>query len=121
MIRVFNSRLKQSRMSLKPVGKLEHMKSNIHSRKTNVETSENVTGDKIVKSPLHKGKPHSLSQCRQFRSKSFTEKRTLLKKEGLCFKCYGSNHISKDCTENVICSECGKPHETAMRMTGRTA
>jgi len=100
--------------AMKTSGRMEPFRTVVHSRKTDVErTSESAN------CALHQGKPHSLGQCRQFKAKSFTEKRTLLKKEGLCFKCFGRTHQSKDCKENVKCEECGKSHNTAMHIDSR--
>lgn len=56
---------------------------------------------------LH-NKPHPLSRCRGFRMKSMEERKSLLKQQGICFKCCSSIlHMAKNCDQVIKCSECG--------------
>ncbi|XP_067273612.1 uncharacterized protein [Pseudorasbora parva] len=56
---------------------------------------------------LH-NKPHPLSRCRGFRMKPMEERKSLLKHQGICFKCCNSVlHMAKNCDQDVKCSECG--------------
>lgn len=61
--------------------------------------------------PIH-GINHSLNDCRTFRSKSLTERKQFLKKNGLCYKCCGTvKHMTKDCrVRTVICGICRSNH-----------
>lgn len=53
-------------------------------------------------------KPHPLSRCRGFRMKPMEERKSLLKQQGICFKCCSSIlHMAKNCDEDIKCSECG--------------
>ncbi|XP_031755219.1 uncharacterized protein LOC116409808 [Xenopus tropicalis] len=56
--------------------------------------------------PIHH-KPHPLYKCRGFRSKSLDERKTFLKQNNICYRCYASNaHLAKDCDKPVSCTEC---------------
>ncbi|KAF3699655.1 hypothetical protein EXN66_Car015342 [Channa argus] len=61
-------------------------------------------------------KPHPLRKCRGFRSKSLDERKTFLKEKNICYKCCSStNHMAKNCNENVQCRECNsRQHLTAL-------
>ncbi|XP_069610796.1 uncharacterized protein [Ranitomeya imitator] len=67
--------------------------------------------------PLH-GKSHSLHHCRGFKAMALRERRELLKKHRICYRCCAStNHIAKDCTGEVKCAECSSNrHVTAMHL-----
>lgn len=66
---------------------------------------------------IHRGN-HSLSDCKLFRTKSFDEKRHILKSNGVCFRCSNTkDHLVEDCTVVAKCSECGSSsHVDAMHM-----
>ncbi len=62
---------------------------------------------------LH-NKPHPLFRCRGFRMKPMEERKSLLKQQGICFKCCSSIfHMAKNCDQDVKCSECGSVTHTA--------
>ncbi|XP_052063923.1 uncharacterized protein LOC127703909 [Mytilus californianus] len=56
---------------------------------------------------------HLLDECRAFRHMSIVDRRALLKKNGLCFKCCVGRHIFRNCDKNVLCSECKSTDHTA--------
>ena len=58
--------------------------------------------------PLHGGaSKHHLRDCRAFHSKSMVEKKDIIMKSGVCFKCCAGKHLAKDCVTNVKCDVCG--------------
>jgi hypothetical protein len=59
---------------------------------------------------------HDLDECHVFRQKSMEEKRKYIMNNRLCFACYGTQHVSKDCPKKRTCKRCGKPHPTAMHL-----
>jgi hypothetical protein len=63
--------------------------------------------------PIHKTQ-HHLAACKKFASKSFEEKRALLKEKSLCYKCLLPGHSSRQCKATVKCDVCGKGHLTVM-------
>ncbi|XP_060079797.1 uncharacterized protein LOC132559197 [Ylistrum balloti] len=83
----------------------------VFSKKTEVN---NVPTEFLC--PLHDSArevKHLLSGCHLFLSKSKDEKREILLKHGVCFKCCKDKHLAKDCTEKVICTVCkGSSHFT---------
>ena len=63
--------------------------------------------------PIHTTGNHSLSVCKAFARLSFQERKDILFKSGLCFRCFGQ-HRQVDCNVNVVCSICKKSHATVM-------
>ncbi len=65
--------------------------------------------------PIH-NKPHLLRNCRVFRRKTLEERKSILKENGICFKCCTSaSHLAKDCKAAVKCMECDSDrHHAAM-------
>ena len=62
---------------------------------------------------LH-GKPHPVASCRAFRAKPIEERKSLVRKHRLCFRCLASvSHMSKDCKFPVKCSECSSERHLA--------
>lgn len=55
---------------------------------------------------LH-NKPHPLHKCRGFRDKPSQERKALLKKQRVCYKCFKAIHLAKNCDDEVSCTECG--------------
>ena len=52
-------------------------------------------------------RPHPLTKCRLFLSKSLGEKRKILKQERICWRCATSRqHIASECQETIYCEEC---------------
>ncbi|XP_069809647.1 uncharacterized protein [Dendropsophus ebraccatus] len=71
---------------------------------------KNNQGEKIEnpnrQCPIHK-KPHPLKKCIGFRRKPLQERKELLKKFGVCFRCCASTeHVAKDCKTAIKCIEC---------------
>jgi len=75
----------------------------LSTRKTTVENSNST----VVKCPLHEDGKHNLVDCRLFLSKSLEEKREIVKKHGVCFKCLSAKHLAKDCQASIKCGKCG--------------
>ena len=62
---------------------------------------------------LH-GKPHPVAACQAFRAKPIEERKSLIRKHCLCFRCLASaSHMAKDCKTSVKCSECGSDKHLA--------
>ncbi|KAK3735290.1 hypothetical protein QZH41_010583, partial [Actinostola sp. cb2023] len=61
-------------------------------------------------------RPHPLTKCRVFRAKPLEERRNLLKRERVCFRCAATRgHIARDCEESIHCDECqSEDHITAL-------
>ncbi|XP_038069094.1 uncharacterized protein LOC119738319 [Patiria miniata] len=57
---------------------------------------------------------HHLSECKIFLSKSLTERKDFVMKNGLCFGCLCRGHRSKECRYRKTCSTCAKKHPTAL-------
>ncbi|KAM4032594.1 uncharacterized protein ACNLHF_019812 [Anomaloglossus baeobatrachus] len=56
--------------------------------------------------PIHK-LPHPLKKCIGFRKKPLQERKELLKRFGVCFRCCSSTeHLAKDCKVTIKCMEC---------------
>ena len=59
---------------------------------------------------------HRLMNCKQFLSKSFTEKKDFINKKRLCFNCLAKGHVLKECQSNFFCriESCKKKHHTLL-------
>lgn len=86
------------------------------SKKTSTGVSLSVTTNSPnsnAKCPIHDSSYHELSECKKFLSLSFEERKELVWKKGLCFRCF-KNHIAKNCNLKTKCDYCAKPHNTLM-------
>lgn len=60
---------------------------------------------------------HELRDCKTFLQKSISEKRDIVKRQGLCFKCMTYKHLASNCTMPVMCEKCNKTsHCTAFHI-----
>jgi len=84
----------------------------VMARKTDVMAKDHTN----VECVIHKSTSHTTDRCRSFLAKSFNDKRKVLNDNKLCFKCFGTGHLSKDCKANIVCSKCNKFHNTVMHI-----
>lgn len=90
-----------------PTKKELKSRTQVSVRKTEVGSGFTESNDQEKHCPLHK-KPHPLSKCRSFRSKTLEERRAFLKEHHYCFKCCASTkHMANDCKAVRKCTECG--------------
>ena len=79
-------------------------------KKTELDTKESPSHrpqDTALSCMLHgSDSKHGLGECRSFLSKPIEEKRQIVLKNGLCFKCLNGKHLSKDCKALVRCEVC---------------
>ncbi len=87
----------------------------VSNKKTDVVPDTDNSGPEVMKCPIHRAR-HSLSLCRTFKTKSYEERKEILKKNKICFKCCASSdHRAADCKEKIKCDDCGKTsHTTAL-------
>ena len=88
-------------------------RTEITDEQDNLEKS--LTHDPMKWCVFHE-KPHPLAKCRAFRSKPIEERKNLLRKNRICYRCVASmSHLAKDCHCTIKCSECqSEKHLTAM-------
>ena len=100
-------------------GGIVSRKTEIHVNKDGGSSSYRKL-DPSKECPIHK-KPHPLTKCRSFREKTWEERKKVIQSHGICFKCCAStNHIFRDCTSKVKCSECGsEKHVSALHNDSR--
>ncbi|XP_060757456.1 uncharacterized protein LOC132868527 [Neoarius graeffei] len=103
----------------KPAPKLETkravavLKTAVNPSDTLTSFFESPTTDKPAsrvdpaKHCLLHNKPHPLHKCRGFRDKPIEERKALLKKYGVCYKCCKAIHLAKNCKDEASCTECG--------------
>jgi hypothetical protein len=90
----------------------------VRVNKLNVDTNQSTytpSRQAKFKCPLHNSNSHMLASCRDFKRKSYIDRKKLLKDNFLCFKCLDDFHGS--CHKELKCSECGNNHHTAMHFT----
>ena len=80
-----------------------------------VSVRKNAVSEVGVKCPIHND-DQVLTDCRTFRKKSLSERKSTLKRGYICFKCCASNsHGFRDCNIEIHCAECGsKNHHTIL-------
>ena len=72
-------------------------KEQIVTRKTNVDQPP-ATDHKDGRCPIHNTR-HQLADCKVFLQKVIPQRREILKKSGLCFRCLKRGHCRSDCKE----------------------
>ncbi|XP_056400351.1 uncharacterized protein LOC130294492 [Hyla sarda] len=99
----------------KPPTPYKERRATVSVRKTEVSPESAVNQEdntsKKVEEPdkicLIHNKPHPLRKCRSFRSKTLEERKAYLKDNHICFRCCSSiQHLAKDCTKTIKCTEC---------------
>ncbi|CAB3978844.1 Hypothetical predicted protein [Paramuricea clavata] len=117
-------------LTLEVLGKENHQSRNLGSRqrqtyKTEIADEEesrrkNLTCDPIRWCVLHE-KPHRLAKCRAFRGKSLEDRKNLLRKNRICFRCVASTtHVAKDCRSTVKCLECQSDKHLTIMHAGKS-
>ncbi|XP_063406647.1 uncharacterized protein LOC134690610 [Mytilus trossulus] len=88
--------------------------------KTTIE-KQNTSANLNFKCIIHENGKHNLADCKVFVEKPLEEKRQLIRKNGICFKCLNGKHLAKDCKANIKCEKCGKTaHCTAFHFERET-
>ena len=62
---------------------------------------------------VHGSANHDTEQCNAFDALSYSEKKTILYKNGRCFRCLGK-HVQANCQVTPECSHCQGPHITVL-------
>lgn len=61
---------------------------------------------------------HDMDNCELFSKKTPELKRELLREKNMCFACYGTGHLSKNCSNRRKCKHCGRLHPSALHIDG---
>ena len=61
---------------------------------------------------------HDLDDCELFNRKTPELKRAFLREKNMCFGCYGTNHLSRNCSNKRKCKHCGRLHPSALHIDG---
>lgn len=62
---------------------------------------------------------HKLDSCSQLNRKAHKEKLEFLKRKGVCFGCLEAWHMSKGCSQRLVCQVCSLKHPTTLHITNR--
>ena len=65
---------------------------------------------------LCKSTPHPLYLCRIFQRLSHDSKLRKIKEEGLCMNCFAKGHLARQCTAELMCTECNGPHHSVLHL-----
>ena len=90
--------------------------TNVNTPPASVSLRNTKCCDSNTGSCLLCNKPHDLDDCDDFRKRTIEEKRSFLGDRKLCYACYGTNHVSRNCLKKRTCQKCGKRHPTALHM-----
>lgn len=72
---------------------------------------EKITGSKCV---FCNRTNHDISDCKDFRTKTPSDRREFIMKTGLCFGCLSHGHRSKECPQKSSCTKCKHMHPTIL-------
>lgn len=61
---------------------------------------------------------HDLDDCELFNKKTPELKRAFLQEKNMCFGCYGTNHLSRNCSNRRKCKHCGRSHPSTLHIDG---
>ena len=97
----------------RPFSKHDGGKTRVTVNKTHVSSSTDANGTETEKRegdlakhcPIH-NKPHPLTKCRAFKTKTIAERKACLKEHRRCYKCCSPNHMAKECQVELKCNEC---------------
>nr|XP_022312019.1 uncharacterized protein LOC111117241 [Crassostrea virginica] len=88
-------------------------KTEVHAGSTGQASTNNIC-------PLHESAKHSLNECRSFRRKPIEERKSIISRNGICFRCCLDKHLARDCKEQVVCGICNKKgHPDALHIEKR--
>ena len=79
-------------------------------------TSHAATANNNAHCILCPKEKHPLYGCSKFKALSQEEKRSLLKRNQMCFNCLRSGHYLSQCESSHRCKRCQKPHHTLLHM-----
>ena len=108
-------KFQQSEIGLKTTQKSHQ----VSVRKTTLDSETTSKSENVIYCVIHENakQQHTLGDCRTFNAKSIPEKRDLVKKNGLCFKCLNGKHLAKDCKKLITCEKCNSSrHCTAFHI-----
>ena len=71
------------------------------------------TAENQLKCP-HCHDAHRLSTCQAFRSLDVAQKRDVIRQKRLCFNCFSSSHLLRECSSKFTCATCHGKHHTLL-------
>lgn len=87
-------------------GSSNRERGSVRTNKTEFVSKQGKELSQVCLIHLNSKTPHSLQDCRVFRSKKLADRKRLLKEEGICFRCCNSKHMARDCKVNLRCDIC---------------
>ena len=60
---------------------------------------------------------HDLDACREFLKKDDEDRRSFVRKKGICYRCLKHGHVAADCPVDVRCTECNGKHNAVFHRT----
>ena len=107
----------QKRQSFATTGSQKHTKTDKSGEQPKINTTKSTSEAKRPKKRwpcvLWNGK-HRLDNCEDFKNKSLSEKREVVKRKGLCFNCLVPKHMTKECRNEARCKVCKRKHSTLL-------
>lgn len=80
------------------------------------DTPVNISRKQATPLCLCCSRAHPLEECQQFNGKRHRDKISLLMEKGICFGCLGTQHISRDCSNRLVCAVCEQQHPTVLHI-----
>lgn len=98
----------------KPVPRLQARGSSFATTLTTVERDAKDGSEKTCLFCKKDG--HMLESCTLLERRDHSEKMEFLKRNGVCFGCLCTGHISRDCRERLSCKTCGSRHPSLLHI-----
>ena len=76
------------------------------------DSAQPVNVDRTKACPSCNVDTHKLAACRKFKQRTIQERLDVVQRSGLCFRCLGTGHFSKECDK--FCSVCQRYHHDSL-------
>ena len=81
-------------------------------------SKQDSLGSSSLERCLTCGKAHNLVSCEQFLNSTVAKRRQAIYNYGACYKCFGANHLAKNCPTRIKCHHCDAPHHPLLCKLG---
>lgn len=105
---------------------LRDTKTAVMVQKTDVSTTNpsknghEKGNNNLNQSCLIHHKPHPMKRCKAFRAKTLDDRKSFIKKKGICFiYCGSASHLAKDCATEAKCVDCESTYHDSMHLKPR--
>ncbi|XP_029165899.1 uncharacterized protein LOC114936760 [Nylanderia fulva] len=99
---------------------LSDINNSVANSRNQYKHKSSVNSISVVKCE-HCAANHYIHQCKEFRSKSISERNSLARQHKLCFNCLKSGHFTSKCLSTTRCKHCSRMHHSLLHGKTREA